>query len=139
MPAKGKYFFNESDECRISDPLYEKYRYTSQQHPLLLLLLFIAILFWTTLIIIYFVTAVSKLLLHVFIVFRDDKESLWQHTKHFWLYCVLSCMVSKLRCWKKSSNCACNTVYIFEGMGREEMVVRHMCSYYNDCSFLSIC
>ncbi|NXI32836.1 ADCY7 cyclase, partial [Sterrhoptilus dennistouni] len=57
MPAKGKYFFNESDDCRISDPLYEKYRYTSQQHPLLLLLLFIAILFWTTLIIIFFVTA----------------------------------------------------------------------------------
>ncbi|XP_066183978.1 adenylate cyclase type 7 [Sylvia atricapilla] len=57
MPAKGKYFFNESDDCRISDPLYEKYRYTSQQHPLLLLLLFIAILFWTALIIIFFVTA----------------------------------------------------------------------------------
>ncbi|XP_010137564.1 PREDICTED: adenylate cyclase type 7-like, partial [Buceros rhinoceros silvestris] len=56
MPAKGKYFFNESDDCRISDPLYEKYRYTSQQHPLLLLLLFIAIIFWTTLIIIFFVT-----------------------------------------------------------------------------------
>uniref|UniRef100_A0A8C5JEH3 adenylate cyclase n=1 Tax=Junco hyemalis TaxID=40217 RepID=A0A8C5JEH3_JUNHY len=60
MPAKGKYFFNEGDEGRISDPLYEKYRYTSQQHPLLLLLLFITILFWTTLIIIFFVTAVSK-------------------------------------------------------------------------------
>ncbi|NXH38802.1 ADCY7 cyclase, partial [Dicaeum eximium] len=57
MPAKGKYFFNESDEGRISDPLYEKYRYTSQQHPLLLLLLFIAVLFCTTLIIIFFVTA----------------------------------------------------------------------------------
>ncbi|NWR64096.1 ADCY7 cyclase, partial [Bucorvus abyssinicus] len=56
MPAKGKYFFNENDDCRISDPLYEKYRYTSQQHPLLLLLLFIAIVFWTTLIIIFFVT-----------------------------------------------------------------------------------
>ncbi|XP_010118675.1 PREDICTED: adenylate cyclase type 7 [Chlamydotis macqueenii] len=56
MPAKGKYFFNENDDCRISDPLYEKYRYTSQQHPLLLLLLFIAIIFWTTLIIIFFVT-----------------------------------------------------------------------------------
>ncbi|XP_009883380.1 PREDICTED: adenylate cyclase type 7 [Charadrius vociferus] len=55
MPAKGKYFFNESDDCRISDPLYEKYRYTSQQHPLLLLLLFIATIFWTTLIIIFFV------------------------------------------------------------------------------------
>ncbi|NXO48839.1 ADCY7 cyclase, partial [Aramus guarauna] len=41
---------------RISDPLYEKYRYTSQQHPLLLLLLFIAIVFWTTLIIIFFVS-----------------------------------------------------------------------------------
>ncbi|NWU33041.1 ADCY7 cyclase, partial [Hylia prasina] len=45
---------------RISDPLYEKYRYTSQQHPLLLLLLFIAILFWTTLIIIFFVTAEAR-------------------------------------------------------------------------------
>ncbi|NXI51165.1 ADCY7 cyclase, partial [Chloroceryle aenea] len=55
MPAKGKYFFNENDDCRISDPLYEKYRYTSQQHPLLLLLLFIAIIFWTALIIIFFV------------------------------------------------------------------------------------
>ncbi|XP_027502576.1 adenylate cyclase type 7 [Corapipo altera] len=59
MPAKGKYFFNENDDCRISDPLYEKYRYTSQQHPLLLLLLFIAIIFWTTLIIIFFVTDVA--------------------------------------------------------------------------------
>ncbi|XP_039931257.1 adenylate cyclase type 7 isoform X2 [Hirundo rustica] len=57
MPAKGKYFFNESDDRRISDPLYEKYRYTSQQQPLLLLLLFIAILVWTTLIIIFFITA----------------------------------------------------------------------------------
>ncbi|NXT22008.1 ADCY7 cyclase, partial [Syrrhaptes paradoxus] len=56
MPAKGKYFFNENDDCEISDPLYEKYRYTSQQHPLLLLLLFIAIIFWTTLIVIFFVT-----------------------------------------------------------------------------------
>uniref|UniRef100_A0A8D0FTV4 adenylate cyclase n=1 Tax=Strix occidentalis caurina TaxID=311401 RepID=A0A8D0FTV4_STROC len=61
MPAKGKYFFNENDDCRISDPLYEKYRYTSQQHPLLLLLLFIAIIFWTTLITIFFVTHVSIL------------------------------------------------------------------------------
>ncbi|XP_071296473.1 adenylate cyclase type 7 [Agelaius tricolor] len=60
MPAKGKYFFNEGDEGRISDPLYEKYRYTSQQHPLLLLLLFIAILFWTTLIIIFFITAEAR-------------------------------------------------------------------------------
>ncbi|XP_027540829.1 adenylate cyclase type 7 [Neopelma chrysocephalum] len=60
MPAKGKYFFNENDDCRISDPLYEKYRYTSQQHPLLLLLLFIAIIFWTTLIIIFFVTDVTR-------------------------------------------------------------------------------
>ncbi|NXK76690.1 ADCY7 cyclase, partial [Amazona guildingii] len=41
---------------RMSDPLYEKYRYTSQQHPLLLLLLFIAIIFWTTLIIVFFTT-----------------------------------------------------------------------------------
>uniref|UniRef100_A0A8B9FEV9 adenylate cyclase n=1 Tax=Amazona collaria TaxID=241587 RepID=A0A8B9FEV9_9PSIT len=59
MPAKGKYFFNETDDCRMSDPLYEKYRYTSQQHPLLLLLLFIAIIFWTTLIIVFFTTEVS--------------------------------------------------------------------------------
>uniref|UniRef100_A0A8C3PT27 adenylate cyclase n=1 Tax=Calidris pygmaea TaxID=425635 RepID=A0A8C3PT27_9CHAR len=61
MPAKGKYFFNENDDCRISDPLYEKYCYTSQQHPLLLLLLFISTIFWTTLIIIFFVTDVSIL------------------------------------------------------------------------------
>lgn len=59
MPARGKYFFSESDDCRITDPLYEKYRYTSQQLPLLLLLLFIAIIFWTTLIIIFFVKDVS--------------------------------------------------------------------------------
>lgn len=76
MPAKGKYFFNENDDCRISDPLYEKYRYTSQQHPLLLLLLFIAIIFWTTLIIVFFVTDVSILFFFVFDVFRDDEESL---------------------------------------------------------------
>ncbi|XP_010149283.1 PREDICTED: adenylate cyclase type 7, partial [Eurypyga helias] len=55
MPAKGKYFFNENDDCRISDPLYEKYCYTSQQHPLLLLLLSIAVIFWTSLIIIFFI------------------------------------------------------------------------------------
>ncbi|XP_039359743.1 adenylate cyclase type 7 [Mauremys reevesii] len=55
MPAKGKYFFNENEDCKITDPLYEKYRYTSQQHPLLLLLLFIAITFCITLIIIFFV------------------------------------------------------------------------------------
>uniref|UniRef100_A0A8C4Y6R8 Adenylate cyclase type 7 n=1 Tax=Gopherus evgoodei TaxID=1825980 RepID=A0A8C4Y6R8_9SAUR len=54
MPAKGKYFFNENEDCKITDPLYEKYRYTSQQHPLLLLLLFIAITFCITLIIIFF-------------------------------------------------------------------------------------
>ncbi|KAM9121912.1 adenylate cyclase type 7 isoform 2-T3 [Pangshura tecta] len=55
MPAKGKYFFNENEDCKITDPLYEKYRYTSQQHPLLLLLLFIAITFCITLITIFFV------------------------------------------------------------------------------------
>ncbi|XP_065272419.1 adenylate cyclase type 7 [Emys orbicularis] len=55
MPAKGKYFFNENEDCKITDPLYEKYRYTSQQHPLLLLLLFIAITFCITLIILFFV------------------------------------------------------------------------------------
>ncbi|XP_073163762.1 adenylate cyclase type 7 isoform X2 [Lepidochelys kempii] len=55
MPAKGKYFFNENEDCKITDPLYEKYRYTSQQHPILLLLLFIAITFCSTLIIIFFV------------------------------------------------------------------------------------
>ncbi|XP_032639959.1 adenylate cyclase type 7 isoform X2 [Chelonoidis abingdonii] len=54
MPAKGKYFFNENEDCKITDPLYEKYRYTSQQHPLLLLLLFIAITFCITLIVIFF-------------------------------------------------------------------------------------
>uniref|UniRef100_A0A8C3THV3 adenylate cyclase n=1 Tax=Chelydra serpentina TaxID=8475 RepID=A0A8C3THV3_CHESE len=59
MPAKGKYFFNENEDCKITDPLYEKYRYTSQQHPLLLLLLFIAITFCITLIIIFFVMQVS--------------------------------------------------------------------------------
>ncbi|XP_006121204.2 adenylate cyclase type 7 [Pelodiscus sinensis] len=55
MPAKGKYFFNENEDCKITDPLYEKYRYTSQQHPLLLLLLFIAITFCIALIVIFFV------------------------------------------------------------------------------------
>ncbi|XP_019361234.1 PREDICTED: adenylate cyclase type 7 isoform X1 [Gavialis gangeticus] len=55
MPAKGKYFFNDNEDCKITDPLYGKYCYTSQQQPLLLLLLFIAITFCTTLIIIFFV------------------------------------------------------------------------------------
>uniref|UniRef100_A0A8C0HIX3 Adenylate cyclase type 7 n=1 Tax=Chelonoidis abingdonii TaxID=106734 RepID=A0A8C0HIX3_CHEAB len=59
MPAKGKYFFNENEDCKITDPLYEKYRYTSQQHPLLLLLLFIAITFCITLIVIFFLYQVS--------------------------------------------------------------------------------
>uniref|UniRef100_A0A8C8SX67 adenylate cyclase n=1 Tax=Pelusios castaneus TaxID=367368 RepID=A0A8C8SX67_9SAUR len=54
MPTKGKYFFNEKEDCKLTDPLYEKYRYTSQQHPLLLLLLFIAITFCITLITIFF-------------------------------------------------------------------------------------
>ncbi|OXB53941.1 hypothetical protein ASZ78_011668 [Callipepla squamata] len=69
MPARGKYFFNESDDCRITDPLYEKYRYTSQQLPLLLLLLFIAIVFWTTLIIIFFVKDVPFFLFIIFTVY----------------------------------------------------------------------
>ncbi|XP_074865001.1 adenylate cyclase type 7 [Carettochelys insculpta] len=55
MPAKGKYFFNENEDCKITDPLYEKYHYTNQQHPLLLLLLFTAITFCITLIVIFFV------------------------------------------------------------------------------------
>ncbi|KAF7244686.1 Adenylate cyclase type 7 [Varanus komodoensis] len=50
MPAKGKYFFNENEDCKITDPLYEKYRYASQQHPLLFFLLFIAVAYCTTLI-----------------------------------------------------------------------------------------
>ncbi|XP_053126832.1 adenylate cyclase type 7 isoform X2 [Hemicordylus capensis] len=53
MPAKGKYFFNENEGCKITDPLYEKYRYSSQQHPLLLFLLSIAILYCTALIVIF--------------------------------------------------------------------------------------
>uniref|UniRef100_A0A674KI12 adenylate cyclase n=1 Tax=Terrapene triunguis TaxID=2587831 RepID=A0A674KI12_9SAUR len=61
MPAKGKYFFNENEDCKITDPLYEKYRYTSQQHPLLLLLLFIAITFCITLIILFFVISRNSL------------------------------------------------------------------------------
>ncbi|XP_062997175.1 adenylate cyclase type 7 isoform X1 [Elgaria multicarinata webbii] len=52
MPAKGKYFFNENEGCKITDPLYEKYRYSSQQHPLLFFLLFIAVAYCTTLIIV---------------------------------------------------------------------------------------
>ncbi|XP_061450563.1 adenylate cyclase type 7 isoform X1 [Rhineura floridana] len=50
MPAKGKYFFNENEGCKITDPLYEKYRYSSQQHPLLFFLLFIVVAYCTTLI-----------------------------------------------------------------------------------------
>ncbi|XP_042293881.1 adenylate cyclase type 7 isoform X2 [Sceloporus undulatus] len=52
MPAKGKYFFNESEGCKIADPLYEKYRYSSQQHPLLFFLLFIAVAYCMTLVIV---------------------------------------------------------------------------------------
>ncbi|XP_063266570.1 adenylate cyclase type 7 [Prinia subflava] len=92
MPAKGKYFFNESEECRISDPLYEKYRYTSQQHPLLLLLLFIAILFWTTLIVIFFVTAEAQSHL-AFIV------AVCAALAVFAVMCLLLCMESLFRRW----------------------------------------
>ncbi|XP_054856634.1 adenylate cyclase type 7 isoform X2 [Eublepharis macularius] len=52
MPAKGKYFFNENESCKITDPLYEKYRYSSQQHPLLLFLLGIAFAYCVTLVVI---------------------------------------------------------------------------------------
>nr|XP_028596022.1 adenylate cyclase type 7 isoform X2 [Podarcis muralis] len=52
MPAKGKYFFNENEGCKITDPLYEKYRYSSQQHPLLFFLLFIVIAYCATLIVV---------------------------------------------------------------------------------------
>uniref|UniRef100_A0ABM5EUB1 adenylate cyclase n=1 Tax=Pogona vitticeps TaxID=103695 RepID=A0ABM5EUB1_9SAUR len=52
MPAKGKYFFSENEGCKISDPLYEKYRYSSQQHPLLFFLVFIAIAYCMTLVIV---------------------------------------------------------------------------------------
>ncbi|XP_032086650.1 adenylate cyclase type 7 [Thamnophis elegans] len=52
MPAKGKYFFNESEGCKLSDPLYEKYLYASQQHPLLFFLLFIVVAYCSTLIVV---------------------------------------------------------------------------------------
>ncbi|XP_077166224.1 adenylate cyclase type 7 isoform X1 [Paroedura picta] len=52
MPTKGKYFFNENEGCRITDPLYEKYRYSSQQHPLLLFLLGIVFAYCVTLIVV---------------------------------------------------------------------------------------
>ncbi|XP_008113834.1 adenylate cyclase type 7 isoform X1 [Anolis carolinensis] len=52
MPAKGKYFFNDSEGCKLTDPLYEKYRYSSQQHPLLVFLLFIAIAYCMTLLVV---------------------------------------------------------------------------------------
>ncbi|KAM6430062.1 adenylate cyclase type 7 isoform 2-T2 [Liasis olivaceus] len=52
MPAKGKYFFNESEGCKLTDPLYEKYLYASQQHPLLFFLLFIVVAYCSTLIIV---------------------------------------------------------------------------------------
>ncbi|XP_066493104.1 adenylate cyclase type 7 [Tiliqua scincoides] len=53
MPAKGKYFFSENEDCKITDPLYEKYRYASQQHPLLLFLLFIVVLYCATLVVVF--------------------------------------------------------------------------------------
>uniref|UniRef100_A0A8C5WQL0 Adenylate cyclase type 7 n=1 Tax=Laticauda laticaudata TaxID=8630 RepID=A0A8C5WQL0_LATLA len=52
MPAKGKYFLNESEGCKLTDPLYEKYLYASQQHPLLFFLLFIVVAYCSTLIIV---------------------------------------------------------------------------------------
>uniref|UniRef100_A0A663M692 Adenylate cyclase type 7 n=1 Tax=Athene cunicularia TaxID=194338 RepID=A0A663M692_ATHCN len=88
MPAKGKYFFNENDDCRISDPLYEKYRYTSQQHPLLLLLLFIAIIFWTTLIITFFVTHVS-ILFSLCSVFSEVMRNHYNSTRNISVYTML--------------------------------------------------
>ncbi|KAJ6665977.1 hypothetical protein lerEdw1_000881 [Lerista edwardsae] len=53
MPAKGKYFFSENEDCKVTDPLYEKYRYASQQHPLLLFLLFIVVLYCATLVVVF--------------------------------------------------------------------------------------
>uniref|UniRef100_A0A8C6XV96 Adenylate cyclase type 7 n=1 Tax=Naja naja TaxID=35670 RepID=A0A8C6XV96_NAJNA len=52
MPAKGKYFLNESEGCKLTDPLYEKYLYASQQHPLLFFLLFIVAAYCSTLIVV---------------------------------------------------------------------------------------
>ncbi|KAK9392708.1 adenylate cyclase type 7 [Crotalus adamanteus] len=52
MPAKGKYFLNESEGCKLTDPLYEKYLYASQQHPLLFFLLFIVVAYCSTLIVV---------------------------------------------------------------------------------------
>ncbi|XP_028931230.1 adenylate cyclase type 7 isoform X2 [Ornithorhynchus anatinus] len=54
MPAKGKYFFNDGEDWKIKDTLYEKYRYTSQHHPLLLIFLAIAIVFSLVLIGVFF-------------------------------------------------------------------------------------
>ncbi|XP_038609688.1 adenylate cyclase type 7 isoform X2 [Tachyglossus aculeatus] len=54
MPAKGKYFFNDGEDWKIKDTLYEKYRYTSQHYPLLLIFLTIAIVFSLVLIGVFF-------------------------------------------------------------------------------------
>ncbi|KAI5275007.1 adenylate cyclase type 7 isoform X1 [Manis pentadactyla] len=54
MPAKGRYFLNESEEGPDQDALYEKYRLTSQHGPLLLTLLLVAIAACTTLLVIAF-------------------------------------------------------------------------------------
>lgn len=59
MPTKGKYFFSENEDCKITDPLYEKYRYASQQHPLLLFLLFIVVLYCATLVVVFACKEVS--------------------------------------------------------------------------------
>lgn len=59
MPAKGKYFFSENEDCKVTDPLYEKYRYASQQHPLLLFLLFIVVLYCATLVVVFACKEVS--------------------------------------------------------------------------------
>lgn len=68
MPAKGKYFLNENEGCKLTDPLYEKYLYASQQHPLLFFLLFIVVAYCSTLIVVLLSYDVSNVLL--FLVFR---------------------------------------------------------------------
>lgn len=60
MPAKGRYFLNESEEGPDQDALYEKYRLTSQHGPLLLTLLLVAIAACTTLLVIAFTSEVSE-------------------------------------------------------------------------------
>lgn len=73
MPAKGKYFFTENDGCKITDPLYEKYRYSSQQHPLLLFMVGIVFAYCVTLIVVLCVQDVSICFLFVFPLNKQAK------------------------------------------------------------------